>query len=266
MSRSPSPARSNADAAEEDPPMEESAAVAESDKTTYDNREFILAFQKSVYKVPNECIKFDGRTPIPARNGDAAYKLHESKSFPAWKGQVMPKHMIQLEVGDESGETQVGWYVTFKIGSTESADVYTLRPVHKTIAGKFYSEWTGAELSDKKKAKYAALLKKAPSQTAQINPERQRWKVVEHPTNMLYKRAKKEPVKGVKREREDDDDATSSATTNKGTLALAPQHNRKEPESGPSMNGTGMQIFTHTPGMVTISEEYFRWLVDNQQR
>lgn len=260
MSRSPSPAPSKAEA--EDPPMEESTAAAESDKTTYDNRDFVLAFQKSVYQVPNECIKFDGRTPISVRSGDAAYKLHESKSFPAWKGQVMPKHMVQLEVGDGE-EAQIGWYITFKVGSTESADIYTLRPVHKTIAGKFYSEWTGGELSDKKKAKYAALLKNAPSQTAQINPERQRWKVVESPANMLYRRAKKEPAK---RDRDDEDDAASSATTNKGTLALAPQYNRKEPEAGPSTNGLGMQIFTHTPGTVTISEEWFRWLVENQQR
>jgi hypothetical protein len=252
MSRSPSPTQSEKRAEsldEEQPPNEESANVVESDKTTYDNRTFILAFQKSVYTVPNECVKFDGRTPIQANSGDAAYKLHESKSFPAWKAQVMPKHIVQLQVGEAGGEVQVGWYITFKIGSTDSADIYTLRPVHKTVAIKFYSEWNDAGLSEKKKVKYSNLLAKEPSQTAQINPERQRWSVVETPPDMLYRRPKKESAKSAKREREEEDDAASSATTNKGALALAPQHNRKEEQdSGVSGFGSGTQIFMQTPG------------------
>lgn len=269
MSRSVSPTLSErpGDADEEEPPKEESANVTESDKTTYDNRAFILAFQKSVYQVPNECIKFDGRTPIPASSGDAAYKLHESKSFPAWKTQVVPKHIVQLEAGEEGGEVQVGWYITFKIGSTDSADIYTLRPVHKTIASKFYSEWNGAGLSEKKKAKYSDLIGKEPSQMAQINPERQRWSVVETPSNMLYKRPKKESVKGAKREREDEEDAASSATTNKGALALAPQHNRKEDQdSVVSGFGPGAQIFMNHPDSVVMPKDLFQQLFANQQR
>lgn len=275
MSRSPSPTHSERAAVrraevldEEQPPKEESTNAPESDKTTYDKRMFILAFQKSIYKVPNECIKFDGRTPIPVRNGDDAYKLHESKSFPLWKGQVTPKNIVQLEVGGDGGEVQVGWYITFKIVSTESADIYTLRPVHKTIASKFYSEWNGDQLSEKKKLKYADLLEKEPSQTAQINPERQRWNIVETPSNMLYKRAKKQPTKVSKREREEDeDDVASSATTNKGALALAPQHNRKEEQdSVVSGFGPGAQIFMNHPDSVVMPKDLFQQLFANQQR
>lgn len=246
--------------------MEEpSNDMGDSEKTTYENRRFVLPFQKSYYSVPPKCVKADGKTPVQVRSGSAAYALHESKSFPAWKlAEIMPKHMVQLEVG-EGEDVQVGWYITFKIGTSESSDIFTLRPLHKTIAGKFFSEWSGDGLSEKKRAKYKNLLQTAPSQTAQINPLSQRWQVVDAPPNMLYTRPKKES-KALKRPLEEEDDTASSATTKKGTLALAPQHNLKsQPEVQPPSVGSGAQIFMQTPGIVTISEQYLRYLIDNQR-
>lgn len=277
MSRSQSPCRrSNADPAEDEEPMDEvsnNIPVVESDKTTFDNREFILPFRREFYKVPGECIKYDGRTPLPVKDGAAAYSLHESKSFPVWKkAEVSPKHLVQLEANDtqEQGEEeQVGWYVTFKIGSSETADIYTLRPVHKSIAGKLHTDWSADGLSEKKKSKYAGLLKKAPSQCAQINPLFQHWKLVEAPKNMLYTRPKKESTKGTKRALEDEDDAASSATTNKNTLntlAVAPHHNRQEIDQGPVFGSGAPNIFMQTPGMVSISEAYLRELLKNQNQ
>lgn len=252
----------------EAPPIEEpSNDVGDSDKITYENRRFVLPFQKSYYSVPPGCVKFDGKTPVQVKTGSAAYALHESKSFPAWKlAEIVPKNMVQLAVG-EGEDLQVGWYVTFKIGNSESSDIMTLRPLHKTIAGKFFSEWSGDGLSEKKRAKYKNLLHTAPSQTAQINPLSQRWQVVDAPPNMMYTRPKKES-KAVKRTLEEEDDTASSATTKKGALALAPQHNLHrepvEPVQPPSF-GPGAQIFMQTPGIVTISEKYLRYLIENQR-
>jgi hypothetical protein len=271
MSRSQSRARSDdadpASGAEEEPPIEDpSSNVPDTNKTTYENRRFVLPFQKSYYMVPPECVMWDGKMPVQVASGSAAYSLHESKSFPAWKlAEIVPKHMVQLSVKEGEG-FQVGWYITFKIGNSESDDIYTLRPVHKTIASKFFAEWGTDGLSEKKQLKYKTLLTIAPSLSAQINPLSQRWQVVDAPANMLYTRPKKES-KVARRAVDEEEDAASSATAKKGTLALAPQHSRRDEErlEVPSF-GTGAQIFMQTPGMVTVSEGYLRFLIENQQR
>jgi hypothetical protein len=273
MSRhSNSPTPSEVDGHEDEPPVEApSAAPAEADassnKKKYDNRSFILAFGKEYYLVPAECVEFDSGRPVNTSNGLEAFKLHDSKSFPLWTGAgISERHMVKLAV-TTAGERQVGWYMTFKIGGQESDDICILRAIHKTIAEKLYNLWTGKDSTVERRNKYSTLLAEKPSFAAQINPKNRWVELKEPPANVLYTRPKKEPSKGAKRDRdEEEEDAASAATTNKGTLALAPQHNRKEPEPMQSMGSSGMQIFTHTPGMVTISEEYFRWLVENQQR
>ena len=267
--RSNSPTPSDADGHEDEPPVEAPApaeADASSNKKKYDNRNFILAFGKEYYLVPSECVEFDAGRPVSTTNGLEAFKLHDSKSFPLWTNAgISERHIIKLAV-TTAGERQVGWYMTFKVGGQESDDICILRAVHKTIAEKLYNLWTGKESTAERRSKYSGLLSEKPSFAAQINPKNRWVELKEPPANVLYTRPKKEPAKTGKREREEEDDATSSATTNKGTLALAPQHNRKEPEAAPSGFGMAPQIFTHTPGTVTISEDYFRWLVDNQQR
>tara|TARA_B110000902_G_scaffold115340_1_gene135451 strand:- start:491 stop:1330 length:840 start_codon:yes stop_codon:yes gene_type:complete len=275
-SNSPPPS-DGGDGHEDDPPVETPApTLAEADgssgKKKLDNRNFVLAFGKEFYTVPRECVEFDAGRPVSTANGLEAFKLHDSKSFPLWTGaNISERHMIKLVVTN-GGERQVGWYMTFKVGGHESDDVCILRAVHKTIAEKLYNMWTGKDVPAERKDKYSSLLSEKPSFVAQINPKNRWVELKEAPDNVLYSRPKKEPVKSSKREREDDDDATSSATTNKGALALAPQHNKhnkhnnQEAEPVQPGFGSGAQIFMQTPGCVTISESYLRFLIENQQR
>ena len=73
--------------------------------------------------------------------------------------------------------------------------------------------------------------------------------------------------KTAKQSKEDEDDATSSATTNKCALALAPQHNRKEEQdSVVSGFGPGAQIFMNHPDSVVMPKGLFQQLFANQQR
>ena len=270
----PSEACLENEANDEDPPVEAPPPAAELETSTakkkYENRNFILSFGKDFYVVPSECVEFDAGRPVATANGLEAFKLHDSKSFPMWKeAGISERHIIKLAV-TTGGERQVGWYMTFKIGGQETDDVFILRSVHKTIAEKLYALWTGKEVPEERKKKYAGLLAEKPSFSAQINPKNRWTELKDVPSNVLYTRPKKE-TKGSKRKQEDDDyDGLSSATTNKGTLALAPQHNHSlaiaqqddQPVSQEqvmaSRFGGGNQIFMNHPDSVIMPQELFR--------
>lgn len=269
---SPVPSEAN----EEDPPVEMPPAATEEEKIfqskkKYENREFILPFGKDFYAVPAECVEFDAGRAVTTSNGLEAFKLHDSKSFPMWKeAGISERHMIKLVVTNGE-ERQVGWYMTFKIGGQETDDIVVLRSVHKTIAEKLHTLWTGKDVPEDRKKKYASLLDEKPSFTAQINPKNRWVELKDAPSNVLYMRPKKESTKGSKRKREDeDDDVLSSATTNKGVLALAPQHNSalamahqsdqpmQSDQATTSRFGSGNQIFMNHPDSVIMPQELFR--------
>jgi len=251
------------------PEPEPECAVNEPVKKKYEGRKFITSFKKAFYEVPAGAVMFDAGRPVKTASGLDAYKLHDSKSFPLWTGAgVVERHMVKLSV-PFNGERQVGWYITFKIAGQETSDICILRPVHKTIADKFFALWTADSVSPERKKTYAELLVEKPSPTAQINPEYQRWRTVDTPPDVLYARPKVAP-KGAKRARKNEDDVESSATTTTTNSAaattVAPQLNRSEHEVAVPGLGSGAQIFMQTPGVVTVSETYFRFLIENQKR
>jgi len=258
-------------------------------QTKYEGREFVLFYQKKWYRVPPEHVVFDMGRPFPLESGEAAHKLHESKSHQAWlDAGVHTRHLIKLKA-EAGGKAQVGFYITFKIAESESADIYIIRNLHKTISKKFYDSWVapadkGGWSAEKLEGKFKELVNDEPSDEGQINPNFYRYEVIPEPTNVLYCRPKKEkaarkgwpePVKGSKEhankrakaslpeppEADEEDDQSSAAQS----TALLPV---QQPITGMSMMGGspgGMSFFMQTPGMVTISENWLQQLLANQR-
>lgn len=258
-------------------------------QSKYEDREFFLFYQKKWYKVPPEHVVFDMGRPFHVGSGEAAHKLHESKSHQAWlDAGVHTRHLIKLKA-EAGGKVQVGFYVTFKVAEDESADIYIIRNLHKTISKKFFDSWVapadkGGWSAEKQEGKFKELVLDEPSDEGQINPNFYRYEVVPEPTNVLYCRAKKEkaprkecpvPDKGSKAHTNkrakpslpdppeaDEADDTSSAAQSTALLSV------QQPITGmSSMGGSpgGTNFFMQTPGMVTISEAWLQQLLSNQR-
>ena len=118
--------------------------------------------------MPPEHVVFDMGRPFPLESGEAAHKLHESKSHQAWlDAGVHTRHLIKLKA-EAGGKAQVGFYITFKIAETESADIYIIRNLHKTISKKFYDSWVapadkGGWSAEKLEGKFKELVNDEPS-------------------------------------------------------------------------------------------------------
>lgn len=242
-------------------PAEEIAPSAKS--TKYENREFLLFYQKKYYKVPTEHVVFDMGKPFPVESGEAAHKLHECKSHPTWiTAGVHTRHFVKLKF-ELRGKTQVGFYTTFKIADNESADIYIIRALHKTISKKFYDSWVAPEekggwSTEKLSGKFKELVQDEPSDDAQISPVAAGYELASEPANVLYARAKKvkaeaaasdPPAKKAKNKpapphAEDDDDDQSSAA--QSSTAIVPA--QSQPMMG--MGGAGSaNFFMQTPGV-----------------
>ena len=130
--------------------------------------------------------------------GEAAHKLHESSRTRRGWTPRHTRHLIKLKA-EAAGKAQIGFYVTFKIGEDESADIYIIRNLHKPISKKYYDSWVapadkGGWSAKKLEGMFKELVQDEPSDEAQIDPKFFRYESVPEPTNVLYCRAKKEKV------------------------------------------------------------------------
>lgn len=279
----------------DDSPHEPSNEPAKSIK--YQNRKFLLFYQKKYYHVPPEHVVFDMGIPFPVPSGEAAHKLHECKSHQSWLEMgVHTRHFIKLKLQLRS-TLLTGFYITFKIADTESSDIYIIRALHKTISKKFYDSWVAPHISkaeggwsdEKREGKFKELILDEPSDDAQISPIAAGYDLATEPSCVFYARAKKPKAddatkgslkktiakkaaaKGNKSvappEADDDDDDQSSACQ---STALVPTQPAMSGMGMPGMGmaggmAGGMNFFVQTPGMVTISESYLQQLIANQR-
>jgi len=270
-SNPPSPgARSRSDDEAERPPDPE--VEDEEDSGITENRTFWTFYQKKYYEVPSECVKADYGKPMPVTDGAAMGVIHECKSHPLWlKAGAQPGHLVLLEADIGGGTLQRGLYVTFCVRGQASDDPFVLRPLHKSIAKKFYETWTSGDdkWDEPMRNRYAKLIEEEPPNTKQISPVSCHWKEVPKAgePKVLYRRkpgrnnddedgdgpgGKQPPAKKQKKEAPalqlaSDDDAShpeSSSIVTQPSFAMG----------GAQMGGGGssVNVFPNTPGMVTV--------------
>ena len=265
-------------------PLPHDEGVAPSKVSKYENREFLLFYQKKFYKVPADHVVFDMGKPFGVETGEAAHKLHECKSHQTWlDAGVHTRHFVKLKF-DLRGKTQTGFYITFKVNDEESDDVYIIRALHKTISKKFYDQWTGPEekggwSQEKIAGKFKELVLDEPSDEAQISPVAAGYDVVSEPGNVLYTRPKKVPPSGPPAKKakgaggkaqappqaDDDDDDQSSAAQSTALVAVPPAPAMGGMPMPPIAGSGGPSFFMQTPGQVTISESWLQHLIANQR-
>ena len=274
-SNPPSPgARSRSDEENDGPP---DAEVEEDEESGIkENRTFLVFYQKKYYEVPPETVKADYGKPLPASDGPTMGVIHECKSHPLWlKWGAKPMHLVCLEADVGGGTLQRGLYVTFCVRNQESDDHFVLRPLHKSIARKFYETWTTGDdkWDESMRSRYAVLIEQEPPNSKQISPVSCHWKEVakaDEP-NCLYRRkpsSKKDdddddepPMKqAAKKQKKEvppvltpsDDDGShpdsSTALTRQSSFPMSGGAMAMGMAAGPS----AVNVFPNTPGMVTV--------------
>lgn len=222
------------------------------------DRVLLIYYQKKHYLVPKEHVVFDKSTPFPVASGEAAHKLHECKSYNVWNNAgIRPHHFVKIKF-ELRGKMMIGFYITFRVVGAESDDYRILRAVNKTISKKYCE----SVLQDDQ---FKELASDEPAEESQLSPVAMAYDVAPDPDTVLYERPKKRPrepesAKASSVRPSDDDDAEASTSSLHTPPSYAPC-----PAAAPALPTTGMTLYMQTPGLVTISEEYFKQLVANQR-
>lgn len=231
-------------------------------------REFVVFYQKHYYKVPPSCVLAEFGKSTPVGNGLDMSRIYDCKSFSEWvKAGVKARHAVLIEADVGGGQLQRGLYITFCVKNVESDDNVILRPLHKTIAQKFYDQWKkdAESAPPEKTAKFSKLLEEKPPDLKQISPVSCHWEEVtkEDEPHTLFER--KKPEKQEKGE--GGNPPSKKQKTGGGNAARFSADEEDEsiatsalvPCGGAAGGGQqqGVNFFAATPGMVTIDRELF---------
>jgi len=180
-----------------------------------------LPFQKKLYKVPNEMIKYVGK-PVVVPDGETMGELTASTGIPKWEALVRLGNFYFLEATAGNKLIQ-GAYVVFQSSADgDSDDKYLLRSVPRPVIKYFCQQLRGA--TESRRQRYVHLTRDFDSSMyVNFNPIATNLTPATASElaalNIVFK-SKIKPLSVGKRARDDDDEDVTEPTAAPPTMTV----------------------------------------------